>query len=135
MATRGDAWEEVATSLEESSALGEGGVPKAADVGLFRVELSNAWLEVSSTACDRRSQNSAVMLMWLSALGGCSIVRWVGEVGVKVLWGAEALGAWSPGVFEERSTSRKAESLNIHMPWVSDSGSGVSTRSRDPFNP
>ena len=101
-------WEEVATGITESSVLAEGEAPRAGDVGLFWVEPPNAWLEVFSTACDRSSQMSAVMLMWLSALGGHSIVRWEEEVGVEVLQGAEAMGTWSPGVTLERSTCRNA---------------------------
>ena len=53
MATCSDAWEEVATSLEETSTLEEDEAPKATDVGLFGVELTDAWLEVSSPAHDR----------------------------------------------------------------------------------
>ena len=105
------------------------------DVGPFGMESPDAWLEVSSPACDWNSQTSAVMLMWLSALGGCSIVRCVGDVAVEVLWGAEALGVWSPDVTLERSTTRKVGSLSILMPWASDSGREVTTDSRPLFSP
>ena len=54
-ATHGDTWGKVATGLEESSILAEGGAPRAADVVLFGVESPNAWLEVSSTAHDKNS--------------------------------------------------------------------------------
>ena len=80
--------------MEDSSMLGEGGAPKATNVGHFGVELPDAWLEVSSTACDRSCQTSAVMLMWLSALGGCSIVRCIGEVGIRF---CRELRPWVPG--------------------------------------
>ena len=125
----------MATGLEESSALEEDGAPKATDVGLFGVELTNAWLEVSSTAHDSSSWTSVVMLVWLSALGGCSIARCEGEVGVKVLQGAEALATQSPAVNWERSTCRNVGSLSILTPWASDSGRGVTTGSRPPFSP
>ena len=55
IATHGDAWEEVATVLNESSALIKGGTPKAANVDLFRVGFLNAWLKVPSRACNRSS--------------------------------------------------------------------------------
>ena len=66
--------------------------PRAADVDPFGREFLDTWLEVSSTAHDRSSQISVVMLMWVSALGGCSIVRWEEGVGVDVLQGAETSG-------------------------------------------
>ena len=101
------------------------------DVGLFGVESPEAWLEVSSIACERSSRTSAVMLMWLSVLGGCSMVRWEGEGGVKVPRGAGALGIRSPSVTWERSTSRNeglwAGSPSVSMPWMSDPDSEVST--------
>ena len=125
----------MATGLEESSDLEEDGAPKAPDDGLFRVELPNAWLEVSSTVCDKSSWMSVVMLMLLGALGGCSMVRCVGEVGVKVLWEAEALGVQSPAVNWERSTCRNVGSSSIFTLWASDSGRDVTTGSRPPFSP
>ena len=57
--------------------------------------------------------------MWLSALGGCSIARCVGEVRVKVLHGAEGLGTQSPVVNWERSTCRNVGLLSMLMLWVS----------------
>ena len=78
--------------LEESATLEDGGAPRAVDAGLFRLELPKAWLEVFSTACDKSSWTSEVLLMWLSTLGGCSMVRCVGEVGIEVLWGGLGLG-------------------------------------------
>ena len=77
--------------MEESSILAEGGVPRAAEVGLSGVESPIAWLEVSSIACDRSSQTLVAMLMWLSVLGRCSMARWEGEDGVEVLWGSQGL--------------------------------------------
>ena len=71
--------------MEESSILVEGRAPRAADVGLSGVESPDAWLEVSSIAHDRSSQTSAVMLMWLSVLGRCSMVKWEGEDDVQFL--------------------------------------------------
>ena len=123
IATCGDASEEVATGLVESSTLVEGEAPRATDVGLFGVESLDASLEVSRIAHDRSSWTSAVMLMWLSALGRCSMARWDGEGGVNVMQGAGALGIWSPGVTWGSSTS-KDEGLwaglpSISMPWVS----------------
>ena len=88
------------------------------------VEPPDAWLEVSNIAWDNSSQTSAVMLMWLSALGGCSMARWEGEDGVEVLRGAEASGTWFPSVTQERSTDRNDGSWmgvpNIFTPWAND---------------
>ena len=130
MATCRDAWEEVSSSLGRSSAVGEHGSPRAMDVSLFGVELPNAWLEVSSAACDRNSWTSAVMLKWLSDLGGCSRVSCVGEVGAKVLWGAEASGTQLPGVNWERFTYKNVGSSSILALQDSDSGSDVTISSR-----
>ena len=106
IATCGNTWEEATTGMEESSILVEGGAPRAADFGLSGVESPSTWLEVSSITHDRSSWTSVVMLMWLSVLGRHSMVRWEGEDGVMVLWGAGALGVQSPSVTWERSTCR-----------------------------
>ena len=117
----------------------ESGAPRAADGGLFGVESPNAWLEVSSIACDKSSWTSAVMLMWLAVLGGHSIGRWEGEGGIEVLQGAGALGIWSPSVTHERSTSRneglQVGSPSISMPQTSDPDSEVHTSSKPPLSP
>ena len=139
MATHSDAWGEAATSLEESSALVEGGVPWAMHVGLIGVESPNAWLQVPSIPHDKSSWTLVVMMMWLSILGGCSMVKWEGEGGVEVLWGARTFGIWSPGVIWERSTSRNddlwAGLPSISMPWMSDPDSEVCTSSKPLFSP
>ena len=79
------------------------------------------------------------MLMWLSALGGHSIVRWEGEVGVDVLQGTETLGEWPPSVNWERSTDRneglQTGSPSIFMPWTIIPDREISTGSKPPFNP
>ena len=82
--THEGACEEMTNVLEESSTLEDGGAPRAMDTGLFGVKLPKAWLEVSSAVCDKSSWTSAVMLMWSLTLGGCSMVRCVGEVGIEV---------------------------------------------------
>ena len=125
--------------MEESSILAEGGAPRAADVGLSEVEFPDTWLEVSSIAHYRSSHTSAVMLMWLSVLGSHSMVRWEGEDGVKVLWGAGASVIWSPGVTQERSTSRN-EGLWVKLssasqPQRSGPDNEVCTSSKPPFSP
>ena len=78
-------WEKVASSLEESSVLEEGGAPRVTDAGILGVGLLKAWLEVSSATHEKSSWTSVVMLMWPLTPEGCSTVRWVGEVGAKVL--------------------------------------------------
>ena len=119
--------------------LAEGGAPRPADVGLFGVGSPNAWLEVSSIACDMSSWTLVIMLMWLSVLGVHSIARWEGEDGVKVLWRTGALGIWSPSVTSERSTSRNegswVELPSASQPWRSGPHSKVWTSSKSPFSP
>ena len=63
-------WEEVSTSLVESSSLTRNSVAKARDPGLFGVELLDARPDVSRTSQDRSSLTSMVMLIWPSTLGG-----------------------------------------------------------------
>ena len=93
----------------------------------------------SSIAHDRSSQTSAVMLVWVSALGRCSIVRREVRVSVDVLQGAETLGEWSLSVSWGMSTDRNegswAGTPSIFMPWTSTPDREVSTGSRSPFNP
>ena len=59
--------------------------------------------------------------MWLSDLGGHSMVKCKEEVGVEVLLGAEASGVQSPGVTQESSTSKNkdlhAGPPSVSMPW------------------
>ena len=63
-------WEEVSTSLAESSGLRGSGVAMARNPGLFGVELPDPMPEVSRAAQDRSSLTSIVILIWTSALGG-----------------------------------------------------------------
>ena len=55
MATHKNAWEEVASSWEESSALEEGGALRAMDAGLFGVGPFEVWLDMSIITHDKSS--------------------------------------------------------------------------------
>ena len=105
-----------------------GGVPWCLAGGVQH----STWLEAHQT--------SAVMLMWLSALGGHSIVKWEGGVDVDVLQVAEILGWVDPPVWTGRGPligmkGSQAGSPSVFMPWTSAPDREISTGSKPPFNP